>query len=135
MQKVISKRRLFMLLLLAIASAAAVAWLALGYTPNRPMAFEKNRWTKARNQGDERVLNRMSNDLILRNALIGETRKQVIDLLGEPEKYDNATDRQMFYLVREDWDAIDPVRLDHLLILLDPNGRVVEARIDVWRKP
>lgn len=134
MQQTISKRRVVLLLLVAVTSSAVIAWFALKYTNNRPMAFEKTRWMKARNEGDERVLNRMSKDLIQRNALIGESRSQLIDLLGAPEKYTDAGDRQMYYLIREDWDWIDPVRRDHLLISLDPNGRAVETRIDVWRR-
>jgi hypothetical protein len=119
---------------MAVTSSAVVAWFALKYTSERPMAFEKDRWMKARNEGDERVLNRMSKDLIQHNTLIGETRSQLIDQLGAPEKYTDATDRQMYYLIREDWDWVDPVRREHLLISLDPNGRAAEARIDVWRK-
>jgi hypothetical protein len=58
----------------------------------------------------------------------------VIALLGDPETYSDATDRQLYYLVREDWDVIDPIRRDHLLVSLDPAGRTVAARIEIFRR-
>lgn len=134
MQKGISRHRVVLLLLVATTSSAVVAWFALKYTSNFPMRFERTRWVQARSQEDTWVLKRMSKDLIERKALIGETRSQLIEMLGAPENYSDATDRQMYYLIREDIDGVDPVRRDHLLISLDQNSRVVDARIVVFEK-
>jgi len=125
----ISKHRTIVLLLVIITSSAVVAWFVLKYTSDWPMSFERTRWMQARNEDDSRVLTRMAKDLIGRRALIGETRTQLVEMLGAPENYTDATNRQMYYLVREDWDWIDPVRRDHLLVSLDQNGRAIDARI------
>jgi hypothetical protein len=133
-QEISKRRRIILLLLVACTSLAVVSWFALKYTSDRPMAFDKTQWLQARNEYDSRVLSRMAKDLIERKALIGESRSQLVELLGAPEQYSDSTDREMYYVIREDWDGIDPVRLDHLLISLDQDGRAFEARVDVFRK-
>jgi glycine/D-amino acid oxidase-like deaminating enzyme len=121
-------------LVVVTASAALIAWFALKHESDRPMAFDREHWLQARRDKDFNVLSRMARDLVERKALIGESRAHLIELLGAPEKYQDATDRQMYYLIRENWNWIDPVRRDHLLIAIDENGRAVDARIDVFRK-
>ena len=133
-QEGLAKNRVILLLLVATASAAVIAWFALKYVNDQPLAFERSRWLQAREKEDSRVLTRMAKDLIARKALIGQSRSQLIELLGDPEKYSDATDSQLFYLISEKWNGVDPVRRDHLLISLDENGRAIDARIDVFKK-
>lgn len=76
----------------------------------------------------------MATDLVNHNKLIGQTRGQLIALLGDSEKYSDATDQQLYYLIREDWEGIDPIRRDHLLITTSQDGSVVTARIIVFKK-
>ena len=76
----------------------------------------------------------MAKDLINRKSLLGQTRSQLVQLLGDPENYRDTTDRELYYLIREDWDWIDPSRRDHLLITLDQNGRAVDTKITVIKR-
>jgi hypothetical protein len=118
----------------ATTSSAVIAWFVLKHANDRALPFERTRWLQARKEADSRVLTRMAKDLVDHDALLGQSRSQLVELLGEPERYADATDRQMYYLIREDWDWIDPVRRDHLLISTDGNGRAVDARIDVFKR-
>ena len=129
-----NKRRRIFLLILAVTAAAFIAGLGLRHLNNRPLAFERSHWLQAREEEDWPVRSRMTRDLLTRNLLIGQNRNQLVELLGEPENYPDATGRQLYYLIREDWDWIDPIRRDHLLITLDHAGRVIDARIEVFQR-
>ena len=123
------------LVLLSVATVLAVSsWFALSYINSRPIPFEKNRWLQAREEENWGVRSAMAKDLINRKALIGQTRDQVTALLGEPEKYSDASSHQLYYLVREDWDWIDPSRQDHLLVSTDESGRTIAAKIDIFQQ-
>ena len=86
------------------------------YVNTRPIASDRAQWLQAREEEDWRVRSRVAKDLLNRNVLIGQSRSQLLTLLGEPDKYADASDQQLYYLIREDWDGIDPTRPDHLLI-------------------
>jgi len=55
-------------------------------------------------------------------------------MLGEPEEYSGAKENELYYLIREDWSGVEPVRRDQLLITTDQNGRAVTAVITVFKK-
>jgi hypothetical protein len=111
-----------------------VGWAVRHHVNASPLRFEHSNWVQAREDEDWRMRTRMATDLVNRRNLIGQNRTQLIQLLGNPEKYSDATDQQLYYLVREDWDWIDPVRVDNLLISLDQDGRAVNATIAVLRE-
>jgi hypothetical protein len=113
---------------------ALSSWFALSYLKSRPIPFEKARWLQAREEENWRVRSAMAKDLINRKVLIGQTRDQVTALLGQPEDYSDASTHQLYYLVREDWDWIDPTRQDHLLVSTDESGRTVAAKMDIFQR-
>lgn len=76
----------------------------------------------------------MARDLIVSHSAIGRTRGDLVVLLGQPEKYSDTKENQLFYLIREDWSGVDPVRIDHLVITMDHNGRAISAVIDVFKR-
>lgn len=123
-------------LLLALGGIAlAIALFGLKRMSDAPLPFERTRWLQAREEEDWRLRSRMAKYLITRNALVGQSRYQLVELLGKPENYSDATDQELYYLIREDWDGVDPVRVDHLLITTDTSGRAVRTVIKVFRKP
>jgi hypothetical protein len=128
-----SKTRFVLVLLSAAAVLAVSSWFVLRYVDSR-VRFEKTRWLQAREEESWGVRSAMAKDLINRNALIGQTRDQVIALLGEPEKYSDASPHQLYYLVREEWDWIDPARRDHLVVSTDESGRTIAAKIDIFQQ-
>jgi hypothetical protein len=127
-------RHNILLLAMAAASLAFAAWFSVSTLRNSAIPFERAGWLRARQEENWSVRSRMARDLVSRSVLIGQSRDQLIERLGDPESYSDATDRQLYYLIREDWDWIDPVRVDHLLISIDQNGQAADARIDVFER-
>jgi len=123
-----------LVLFLGLIASGLLSGLGLYYVVTRPVAFERPAWIGARTEEDWRLRSRMARRLVADHELLGKDRAQIAALLGEPEKYSDATNAQMYYLIREEWSGIDPVRRDHLLVSTDQNGRVVKIEIVVFRK-
>ena len=122
-----------MCLVLAVVLLAVGAKQALHYWNFAPMAFEHGRWVQAGEREDWCVRTKMAKYLVSHKELLSQERTRILQVLGEPEHYTDVPERQLDYLVREDWDWIDPSRVDHLVISFDQNDRAVEARIDVLK--
>jgi hypothetical protein len=111
-----------------------LAALALYSIHKIPVAFERARWLGAGEEGDWRIRTRMAEDLISRKLILGKTRREVVAMLGEPEKYLDIKENQLYYTIREEWSGVDPVRIDNLLITTDKNDRAATAVITVFIK-
>ena len=71
---------------------------------------------------------KMIDDLIQSDTLIGLNRKEVIDLLGQP-KSDN--EKELVYLIREKYGTdIDPEYISNLHIEFDDQGHVIKCKIE-----
>lgn len=85
--------------------------------------FEKEKWK----QTDLRTRGRMVDNLLKQNLLIGKTKNEVTDLLGEPDDENNA--EQPFYIsYRVD---LDHIYMYDMIILIDSSSRkTVDVLLD-----
>lgn len=72
---------------------------------------------------------KMVEDLIQSDTLLGLTKTKVIELLGKSEKVEEQTLR---YLIREKyvWNDIDPEYISYLKVKLDTNQVAVKCEIE-----
>src|SRR4051794_40400996 len=70
-------------LMLAVAVVGTVSWIALRVMWNVARPFDREGWNELGSTGGTPRLE-MADRLIARGALLGKTRKQVVQLLGDP---------------------------------------------------
>ncbi len=92
--------------------------------------FDKALWQQRGDLGIYPERTKMLNDLLKNNNLKGLTYKQVINLLGIPEKYADGYPNIITYNIEEDyrWD-IDPVYIKNLDIEFNSDSVVTEISI------
>ena len=74
------------------------------------------------------IREKMVDDLIESDTLIGMIQGQVIELLGQPR---SVTKTELEYLVREKYgNDIDPEYISNLVIELDNEGRVEKCKVE-----
>ena len=74
------------------------------------------------------IREKMVDDLIESDTLIGMNQGQVIELLGQPR---SVTKTELEYLVREKYgNDIDPEYISNLVIELDNEGRVEKCKVE-----
>ena len=76
----------------------------------------------------------MAKDLVNRQLLLGKHRSEIVQMLGDPERYSDTKTNEMFYRIREDYPfmGIDPERRDFLEITLDANEKAENVVITGW---
>ena len=93
------------------------------------LPFEKNQWRAARqgNQYESTIRHRMADDLVASRALLGKSRAEVVDLLGEVTITDKWSDWDMAYLLglERGFGAID----SEWLVLRLERDRVIDAKV------
>jgi len=97
--------------------------------------FDKTKWM---NEGDLQEFpyrKAMLKDLVTNYKLKGLSYKQMIDLIGEPQKNLSADSDKVCYPVLTDYGRdIDPVHTIILSIQLGRDSTVSDFRIDEWEK-
>src|ERR1700678_310692 len=77
--------------------------------------FDKTKWAEYDElDGPDRDL--MAEDLLKTHKLIGLTNKQMLQLLGPPANFTDTPKR--YYVLKEEYDMIDPVSGKYLVIQL-----------------
>jgi len=70
---------------------------------------------------------KMVDDLIQSDTLIGLSKVQVVELLGKPK---SESEMELMYLIREKYGTnIDPDYISNLLIKIDESGKVRNCEI------
>jgi len=123
-----------MRVVVAAFAALLLAALSLYSIYKMPVAFERVRWLDAGKEDNWRIRTRMAEDLISRKLILAKTRREVVAMLGEPEKYSDIKENQLYYTIREEWSGVDPVRIDSLLITTDKNDQAATAVITVFKR-
>jgi hypothetical protein len=99
---------------------------SLPYPAHGAKRFDPAEWAKA----DENMHTRsdMVSDLLNRYRLIGRTRNEVINLLGQPEqKPHKFSDYDLVYVLGPDRTGM-PIDFEWMLIKLDDRGRVARIK-------
>ncbi len=92
--------------------------------------FNKVDWLKS---SDGFYLNRdkMINDLTLNHKLIGLSKIELVELLGEPENYSNVEPNSIYYNIVTDYGFdIDPVYIKNLKIEFNQSNQVKSFKIE-----
>jgi len=93
----------------------------------RPLAFDAERWRREPATLDHSSVRlRMVDDLLDQSILTGLARKEVIHLLGNPERTDYFSDWDLVYVLGPECGFIS-VDYEWLLIRLDESGHVFDA--------
>lgn len=120
-----AKRRWLATLLaaLAVAVIVLVAWRA--WFPGRP--FDRTAW-QADSTAELGVRQAMVDRLLARRTLVGKTRAEVVDLLGEPSPTEYFQRWDLIYRVGMERGYIS-IDSEWLVLRLGTDGRVAEARL------
>ena len=92
--------------------------------------FNKSDWSKS---SDGFYLNRdkMITDLTSNHKLIGLSKIQLLELLGEPENYSDAEPNSIYYNIVTDYGVnIDPVYIKNLRIKFNKLDQVESYKIE-----
>ena len=97
---------------------------------NQTQKFDKSAW---REKGDLNIYpnrDKMSKDLMNHHQLKGLTYKQIIDLLGEPEKYSDEEPNTATYNIVTDYGKdIDPVYIKNLEVKFSTDSIATDVNI------
>jgi hypothetical protein len=119
------RRRVWWLIALAsvVACGVAICWHVL--YPGRP--FDAQTWL-ADAREDSGVRQQMADRLIAHRVLIGKTRSEVIEMLGEPPPTTYFNDSALAYRLGAERGFIS-IDSEWLVLQLGPGGRVSDAAI------
>jgi hypothetical protein len=114
-------------LVVALGALAVVAGLLVWrmWFPGR--AFEPAAW-RDESRVERSVRLRMADGLIARRTLLGKTRAEVVELLGEPPPTDYFADWDMVYWLGPERSFIS-IDSEWLVVRLAEDGRVVDNQI------
>ncbi len=98
---------------------------------NKNKKFDKVAWKEKGDLDSYPNRDNMLNDLIKNYPLKGLSYKQLINLLGEPEKYSDAKPNVLYYNVVIDYGHdIDPVYIKDLKIKLNSDSVATDININ-----
>lgn len=91
--------------------------------------FDSNKWKqKGVDWWMTDFREKMVDDLIQSDTLIGLNRKEVIELLGKPM---SENEKELVYLIREKYGTdIDPEYISNLQVEFDNEGHVIKCKIE-----
>lgn len=117
---------MFVVTVLTTLGGPVVKWVCW---PGR--AFDPVAWRDAGADYQDNARQPMADRMVARQTLIGKTRDEVIQMLGEPESPVVFDTRQMYYrLGYERWGFLEP-DFEYLHLQFGPDGRVCDALIHV----
>lgn len=97
--------------------------------------FEKTLWL---NQSDVRQYpyrNNMCEDLVKNHKLRGLSYKQLVNLIGEPEKTIIDEPNSIYYEILTEYGSdIDPIKTKTLIFKLNSDSTILDFKIEEWKK-
>jgi hypothetical protein len=108
---------------LALASGLTLGWVWFSVSRFDPVKWEDE------SQVQKGVRLRMADGLIARQTLLGKTRTEVVDLLGEPPSTGYFSSWDMVYWLGTERAGYMSIDSEWLVLRLDDEGRVTENRI------
>jgi outer membrane protein assembly factor BamE (lipoprotein component of BamABCDE complex) len=95
------------------------------------ISFNKVKWMNSQSKSevdiDWDMRKNMAEDLVDKKTLIGKTKSEVIQLLGEPEKLEDIPENELYYLSYIKYGDIDPTRIEYLICTLDEEEYVTNV--------
>jgi hypothetical protein len=100
-------------------------------TCNQDQKFDKASWQQQGDLGIYPNREKMLKDLMNHHQLKGLTYKQLVDLIGEPEKYSDEEPNTATYNIVTDYGRdIDPVYIKNLEVKISSDSIVTDANIN-----
>ena len=127
------KSNIMLYFIVLCAGLVLISYFIVQYFNQRPIDFNKQVWLNEL-APDYSTRFRMVEDLIKRYKLTGMKREELVNLLGQPENYTDVDSASAYYLLKEKYDVIDPISIDHLVLLFDSTGHIREYKIKHWEK-
>lgn len=115
----------FATLLVAVASAVVVLVLWRAWFPGQ--SFDRAAW-QANATAESGVRQAMADRLLARRTLVGKTRAEIVDLLGEPPPTEYFKEWDLVYRLGMERGFIS-IDSEWLVLRLGTDGRVAEARL------
>lgn len=95
---------------------------------NSKTPFDKNQWIDAKDSGKWSIRKRMADDLIENKTLIGKTKSEIVQLLGDPKSFSDIPNDQLYYSIELDYGMdIDPVKIEYFIVTLNSESQVIEV--------
>ena len=114
---------------LVVVTTAAVtlhAWANPGY---EPIDFDKKQWSQA----DSETHGHMVRDMLSRHELVGMTRQEITQLLGQPDEDQVDLQRYRYYVGNMGRNPEMPFFWGYsLLIKFDKTNKATEAHVADW---
>ena len=110
-----------------------IAIIQLSSCKIKQMEFDKSKWNESID-GFYEFRENMIHDLIKNHLENGMELKAVIDLLGEPDNYQNENANKIIYKIMVDfgWN-IDPIEGKELHFKFDKDSIVTSFKLDHWK--
>ena len=97
--------------------------------------FDKTLWINRSDIGTHPYRNRMYKDLLANHKLKGISYKNLVDLIGEPEKEYSDEPNEIYYEILTDYGFdIDPVKTKTLIFRLNSDSTIIDFKIEEWKK-
>jgi hypothetical protein len=113
--------------MIIVAVVGTVSWIALKVMWDVGRPFDREVWSALGSDGGTPRLE-MADRLVARGALLGMTRKQVVQLLGDPPASAYFKSFDLVYRLGDERGFIS-IDSEWLVLRLDQTGRVVECLI------
>ena len=102
---------------------------------NSDKKFDKIQWLECSDLGQYPKRNRLVNDLLENHKIKGLSYKQVIDLIGEPEKNITGENNEIHYQILIEYGSdIDPIYTKTLILKLDKDSSITSFKVNEWKK-
>lgn len=99
----------------------------------KEMDFDKSKWNE-RLDGFYQYREYMIQDIMENQLKKGMELKNVVELLGEPENYQNRRENEISYEIMVDYGwNIDPVEGKEFYIVFDKDSIVTNFRLEHWK--
>jgi len=101
----------------------------------RDRKFDKTIWLKQSDVHQYPYRNSMCEDLVKNHKLRGLSYKQLVNLIGEPEKSIIDEPNSIYYEILTEYGSdIDPIKTKTLIFKLNSDSTILDFKIEEWKK-
>ena len=95
---------------------------------NQTLSFNHDKWIRAKETASWDIRKKMAQDLIDKKSLLGESKKDVIQMLGMSEDYSDVKSNELYYTTELKYNGdIDPTKIEYLIVTLNQKQNVTSV--------
>jgi hypothetical protein len=92
------------------------------------MDFNHNKWIEAKENASWDERKKMAQFLISNQTLIGKSKQDIVEKLGNNENLSNVDSDELYYIIECTYgNDIDPIKIEYLVISLNSNNTVIKV--------